>query len=277
MGNKLRFINNADDDHANCVPRVVFCNSVFRIALFAKVDIKAGMELFFNYNYSPEITAGFKQPQLVAVKTKKPTAKPKSSTIHEMNPTVDRSKIFAATAKARAAKAEKAARLKAELTAQSQSQGSSMTPASSMKKARKSSNSTTIHPSQTSQTSQRSGRQGAHNQRADYSFKHRRRVAMDTQDTQSTQSSRVIQETDSEDNDFFPEDTQEAALKTAVHYREPIIEDSEEDEPQRRRRGRPRVATNSVFAVKQTRGGGMRAGAGRPKRKRPLVEASDDE
>jgi SET domain-containing protein len=79
MGNKLRFINNADDKYTNCCPKNLLCNTVFRIALFATTDIKAGIELYFNYNYPKEKTAQFKQPnaKVVAVKQVKQKAKRK--------------------------------------------------------------------------------------------------------------------------------------------------------------------------------------------------------
>ena len=70
MGNKLRFINNADDKYTNCSPKNLLCNTVFRIALFATRDIKAGTELYFNYNYPKEKTAQFKQPNAKAVAVK---------------------------------------------------------------------------------------------------------------------------------------------------------------------------------------------------------------
>jgi SET domain-containing protein len=79
MGNKLRFINNADEKYTNCCPKNLLCNTVFRIALFATTDIKAGTELYFNYNYPKEKTAQFKQPngKVVAVKQTKKKSKMK--------------------------------------------------------------------------------------------------------------------------------------------------------------------------------------------------------
>ncbi len=83
MGNKLRFINDANKKYTNCAPRNLLCNTVFRLALYATTDIKAGTELFFYYNYPKETTAHFKQPTgkggVVAVKqTVKPAAKRKA-------------------------------------------------------------------------------------------------------------------------------------------------------------------------------------------------------
>ncbi|KAF2022015.1 hypothetical protein BU24DRAFT_384424 [Aaosphaeria arxii CBS 175.79] len=78
-GNKLRFINHAEESKTNCYPWVKFCNTTFRIGFFAKENMKPGTELFFYYNWSDEVTEGYKQPnqehdsesKIMAVKTKK--------------------------------------------------------------------------------------------------------------------------------------------------------------------------------------------------------------
>ncbi|KAF2834304.1 SET domain-containing protein [Patellaria atrata CBS 101060] len=50
MGNKTRFINNSKkEDTINCYPKVLLCNTEARIGLFAKKDLQAGEELFFDY------------------------------------------------------------------------------------------------------------------------------------------------------------------------------------------------------------------------------------
>lgn len=49
FGNKTRFINDQDERQANCGARVVLCNMVTRIGMFAKRDIAVGEELFFDY------------------------------------------------------------------------------------------------------------------------------------------------------------------------------------------------------------------------------------
>ncbi|KAF1990423.1 hypothetical protein K402DRAFT_417860 [Aulographum hederae CBS 113979] len=50
MGNKLRFINDSIKENAiNCTSRVMLCNTVHRIGVFATKTIQAGEELFFNY------------------------------------------------------------------------------------------------------------------------------------------------------------------------------------------------------------------------------------
>ncbi|KAL1625102.1 hypothetical protein SLS56_007529 [Neofusicoccum ribis] len=88
-GNKLRFINNSAKS-PNCEPRVMLCNTIVRIGMFATKDIKAGEELFFNYNYPEEVTQHFwekgqKAGTAVAVRTKKskPKAKPALSSDSE--------------------------------------------------------------------------------------------------------------------------------------------------------------------------------------------------
>ncbi|KAI9773030.1 MAG: hypothetical protein M1839_002231 [Geoglossum umbratile] len=49
-GNKFRFVNHSKLGE-NCYPRVVFANGVHRIGMYAKRDLVAGEELYFNYNY----------------------------------------------------------------------------------------------------------------------------------------------------------------------------------------------------------------------------------
>lgn len=80
MGNKQRFLNNANKKYTNCYPKNLFCNTVFRIALYASTDIKAGTELFFDYSYPAEWTANFKQPKIKEIVVVKQKHKSKSAT-----------------------------------------------------------------------------------------------------------------------------------------------------------------------------------------------------
>jgi len=60
MGNKFRFINNSElDEVINCSSRVMLCNTVHRIGLYALRNIDVGEELFFNYGYPADITKYF--------------------------------------------------------------------------------------------------------------------------------------------------------------------------------------------------------------------------
>ncbi|KAF2192307.1 hypothetical protein K469DRAFT_620423 [Zopfia rhizophila CBS 207.26] len=129
-GNKFRFINNSNEDHTiNCYPQVMLCNTVVRIGMFAKRDLKPGVELFFNYGYPKDVTKDFwekgekpgarRKPvastgKLVTVKTKKEDNYSSSSTKAKplVSGTLEHSERSQAakraqTEKARAAKAKK--------------------------------------------------------------------------------------------------------------------------------------------------------------------------
>ena len=57
FGNKMRFINDQDERQANIAARVVLCNMVTRIGMFAKRDIPIGDELFFDYGYVAHLSS----------------------------------------------------------------------------------------------------------------------------------------------------------------------------------------------------------------------------
>lgn len=53
-GNKIRFVNNSSQ-HDNCIAHNMLCNMQVRIGLYATRDIKAGEELYFNYNWPEHV------------------------------------------------------------------------------------------------------------------------------------------------------------------------------------------------------------------------------
>lgn len=70
FGNKTRFINHIDGSKSNLRPLISMVNTVFRIGMYAKKNIRAGEEFFFDYGPS------FPKDQLGGVKAARP---PKSS------------------------------------------------------------------------------------------------------------------------------------------------------------------------------------------------------
>jgi hypothetical protein len=92
----MRFINNSSGASATCYPKNWFCNTVYRVGLYAKKNLPAGTELFFHYGYQEEKTKNFKEPgaklpttnkgkkpdnngKLIAVKSNSKTTLPSSS------------------------------------------------------------------------------------------------------------------------------------------------------------------------------------------------------
>ena len=57
LGNKSRFINCETDDKANTQAKILICNGVQRIGLYATRHIEPGEELCFNYGYRSKFTA----------------------------------------------------------------------------------------------------------------------------------------------------------------------------------------------------------------------------
>ncbi|KAI4676224.1 uncharacterized protein J4E84_009621 [Alternaria hordeiaustralica] len=290
MGNKLRFINNADDKYTNCGPKNLLCNTVFRIALFATRDIKAGTELFFNYNYPKEKTEQFKQPnaKIVAVKQTKQKTKKRESLTSLSQPIEDRSRILAATAKAREAKAAK----RKEAMLQEGGGEPATRRRSGTLQARKAA---TSKPGR--KAVRKSKRGGLNRNESTGSDTGMDVEASDPEipeippviESQSTQTSLYVQDTEAEDDEFILPDTQEDEEQDVA---EPA---SEDDEPpgrstrSRRGPGRPRRRASDVAPVvavkqavkqaakqKKSKMGGARPGAGR-KRKRPVIANSDDE
>lgn len=294
MGNKLRFINNAKQNLSNCNAQVVFCNTVFRVALYANTDIKAGTEFFFHYNYPEHMTKNFKQPKgkVVAVKqvvkqpnkvkTKRvfsrastnndPTPSSAESYVEKEKP--DRPWIREALAKARAAKAAKRAAMLAEKDLQI---SATAIPATVLRRARKSASGAS--KSQPSKDSDSRGRSA----RIQDSGSRRGSNASESATTRTrSRPALVVQDTDDKDEENTAQDTQAGAQGSEAGEDELDLdaEDSVSSAlPRRAGNPRGRMAKSApVVAVKKVKKkmGGARPGAGR-KRKRPLIINSEDE
>jgi histone-lysine N-methyltransferase EZH2 len=287
MGNKLRFINNADDKYTNCGPKNLLCNTVFRIALFATRDVKAGTELFFNYNYPKEKTEQFKQPnaKVVAVKQSKQKTKKRES-LTSSQPIEDRSRIHAAAKKAREAKAAKRAAAAQALLEAGDVEAATRRRSGTLKARKAATNKPGLkrvkkplrkalgmNESTASDT-------GWEVELSDPEIP----LAIESQ---STRTSQYVQDTDEEDDEYVLPSTQDDEEEEEVAG--PVSHDEDADiagvgrsTRPRRKPGRPRKRGSDVAPVvavksKKTKGkGGARPGAGR-KRKRPIITNSDDE
>lgn len=273
MGNKLRFINNADDKFTNCAPRNLLCNTVFRIALFATTNIKAGTELYFNYNYPKEKTAQFKQPngKVVAVKENKQKAKKADVMAKRKQPGEerDRSRILAATAKARAAKAAKRAAMLAEAARLAAAR-----PTPGPSRARKIA---TGAPGVTrgSKLRERVSRNESAESDTGLDVDASDAEISVAGESQETAASQYLEDTDEDDEEFTMDDTQENEDKEGGRW------GRGSSATRRYGPGRPRKRGSDIapVTVSQRRSGnlgGARPGAGR-KRKRPVILNSDDE
>lgn len=77
VSNKAHFINNSSlAKNINVLPRLLLCNDVSRIVLYAARDIAAGEELFYDYGYHKEKRANFKEKRDAA---QKPTLNSKAT------------------------------------------------------------------------------------------------------------------------------------------------------------------------------------------------------
>ncbi|KAH3910960.1 hypothetical protein HBI56_002380 [Parastagonospora nodorum] len=278
MGNKLRFINNANATHSNCASKVVFCNTVFRVALYALTSIKAGSELFFNYNYPEEMTKNFKQPKGKIVAVKQVVKQPKKGKMKRapsFNDSItsstggnvdkpERPGMREALAKARAAKAAKRALKLAEEGLQTHA--TSGRP----KQARESaSGPSSLRMSKNPDVGGRPGRERDSRAREGSNASRSRAGTRAKSGTPIL----VIQETDDED-----EDTNGGAEASDPQVSEDGSQASD-TVPERAGAARPRMRKSApLFAVKEIKKtrGGVRPGAGR-KRKRPLIVNSEDE
>ncbi|RAR10939.1 hypothetical protein DDE82_000911 [Stemphylium lycopersici] len=265
MGNKLRSINNADEKYTNCAPKNLLCNTVFRIALFATTNMKAGTELYFNYNYPKEKTAQFKQPngKIVAVKQNKPKGKKAGSSAGVDPPTEDRSRIIAATAKARAAKAAKRAALMEEEAAMSATRR-----VSGPLQARKTAVSTIGRKRVSKLRHQGLGKSESTGSEAGVDAEASDDEIPVTGESQETVASQYVEDTDEEDEAFVLERASRSKVAQTSYT------------TRQRGPGRPRKRASDIAPVvavkKKGKLGGARPGAGR-KRKRPIVANSDDE
>ena len=265
MGNKLRFINNADEKYTNCAPKNLLCNTVFRIALFATTNMKAGTELYFNYNYPKEKTAQFKQPngKIVAVKQNKPKGK-KAGTSAAVDPPVeDRSRIIAATAKARAAKAAKRAAMMEE-----EAKASATRRLSGPLQARKTAASTVGRKRASKLRRQGLGRTESTGSEAGVDAEVSDDEIPVAGESQETLASQYMEDTDEEDEEFVLERASGGEIVQSSYT------------TRQRGSGRPRKRASDIAPVvavkKKGKLGGARPGAGR-KRKRPVIANSDDE
>jgi hypothetical protein len=250
----------------------VFCNTVFRVALYASVDIKAGQELFFHYNYPESMTKNFKQPKgkVVAVKQtvkapskvkqKRPTSASSDYDVAPSSAVVppDRPLVRAALAKARAAKAEKRAAMLAEKAAMATTAlpaAASTLPGKKFSQARKSAVGPLLDVRGPSKRAREldieddsAESRSASRAEEDASRKKRRTPNLVVQDTDDVPQGATGDASDSEDG----------VSGTGLR---------------RTRRSHNATGSASVFAIKKinsTNMGGARPGAGR-KRKRPLA------
>ncbi|RMZ72227.1 set domain-containing [Pyrenophora seminiperda CCB06] len=277
MGNKMRFINNADDKYTNCCPKNLLCNTVFRVALYATTDIKAGTELYFNYNYPKEKTAQFKQPggKVVAVKQTKQKTKRRESLVSLGQSIESRSRTLAATAKARAAKAAKrAARMQEEEATKSAGRLHSR-PLQARKAV-------PDKPSQKNLTKPRDKTRNR-SESTDSDVNMEGEVSGEEHamvESRHSQMAGVVQDTDEEDDEFVLENTQEdrdGSLTTSED--EEVATKHVGDALLGRRSSRKRNGmsnTTRVVAVRKAKDKAL-LGAGEKKRKRPVIANSDDE
>jgi hypothetical protein len=250
----------------------MFCNTVFRVALYANTDIKAGTELFFNYNYPEEMTKYFNQPKgkVVAVKqaVNQPSkAKSKRATSHSSfnnDPTlnaaethVDRPWVKEALAKARAAKAAKRAAIQAGQVDAAPVTARGKT-ASQPKQARKSASgpSSFKSPNFPGGRGRTGGAQNSNSREASTASQSAAEIDGNARERDTVTPTLVVQDTDEETN---------------------TDADIGEYGDVRRRTSRPRAGmakkSAPIVAVKKLK----RTSVGRLKRKRPLIVNSDDE
>lgn len=273
----------------------MFCNTVFRVALYANTDIKAGTEFFFNYNYPEEMTKNFKQPKGKAVAVKQTT---KVTSKRELLRAPSKSDAVLSNsgasiakreglAKARAAKAAKAAKAKALFAAVGAN------TATAPKIARKiATGAHTFAFSKNANVQRRLKRSPGFETRNRSTAS--RSVIESDEDTRRrgrTRTDLVVQDTDEDDeNEDIQSGDARGCGREHPNAEKPTRPNTREehafsnDNPRRSGRSRSwpqKFDMEQVYAVKEVKKvkkkmGGARPGAGR-KRKRPIVFNSDDE
>ena len=82
VSNKARFINNSSlTKNINVLPKLLLCNGVSRIMLYAARDIAAGEELFYEYGYHKLKRANFKEKPETSRRLVQPTLFTKSASL----------------------------------------------------------------------------------------------------------------------------------------------------------------------------------------------------
>lgn len=259
-------------------PKVLLCNTVFRIAIYASENLKAGTELFFFYNYPEHMTKHFKQPtnaetgKLFAAKhPAKQLKKPKRRTASFRSPEYRPFEISAAREEALAlARAARAAKRDTN----GQSARNESRPG--LKQARKSA------PNGPSRSLAYQSNNSNNREETDEEVEDSPWAANDSEPHLE------IQDTDEDDN-FVPDHSQEVPIDP-----DEFAGDEENDSDLARAqltggmaprtgKGRPRAVKSAATSVPQLaavkmkkKKGGVRPGAGR-KRKRPVISNSDDE
>jgi len=299
MGNKLRFINNADKKFTNCSPKNLLCNQVNRIGLFASTNIKAGKELFFDYNYPKSLTETFRQPNqapssVVAVKktvirnARKQTAtssdagqpgKPKAK--------VPSARVLAGLEKARAAKAQKAAQKLGQMQAVKPSIPTTLSNCTGLHRVRKSvpQHTPLSRSSRVSQLRSTRSRQGRDNQASfnpsDTPILEEATLESGSEAPESMHARHTNEVQDTDDDEFIPDGTQgstnsyDALFTTRSNA---VVEKSDDlaiSAP--RARGRTRKSPGGLEAAIAEEKSRKKKGGTRPKRRRDFVGSSDYE
>lgn len=248
-GNKLRYINNAHERLANCRAKTIFCNGVYRTALYTKKSLEPGTELFFHYGYPESVTKYFKQPKgsVYAVKNVVKPSDGKSATAKKSRPTkVQKTSEYPAPLKlANRSRAQRAQERASRSTSRTNSVG--MTTRQGLARD-------TIDQERESDSSE--------------SQQENDPEAQVESDAQETASSHVVPETDEEiDSELDPSQEQDVPSgRLSTGRKEPHVA----TQPM----GERAIKSSSVMAIKEKRRG-LRNGVAR-KRKHQFFLNSDE-